>query len=548
MSSTAQSSSVEEVKTATISVEKVRELIEDKLNKDLDAHTDALTEKELVKTYRRYKQQLSMKDRKVTEYTVDEHGNKVKKMKTVPVLDKDGNQVFVTRVDKNDPKKKKIQVAATKEVVVSHPMTPEEVEEREKFLAENRAAYKTITKECAAYNEHRTSLSKRGVKYFNEFLKNTAVNLLIKAGEYVDEANLAAVATSGARLPEKPKITMADLASCDYMNVSGIKVFITPSFGQAVRDALKAKEEELSELVAKKIKKSLKSEGYVKNDTIKRQEAAKRKKEKAEKERADLAKYAGKTYEEVLALKEQEKKQKAEERKASKKKDEEKTKKSSPKYIFANAIKRAFKDATKTAEGKSRYSVASPVLAFFENACLIACDEIANAAHFFCRREKVTIYNTDEMIHHIGILHGGSISVNAEFSSYLKTVPKADELERLRKENKERRDAGEVVANINKSTLPTEEVVAVKAVFKYSGEGAEFYTDIMAQDELYKQERKAAAKAKKGLQEEEQQQSTPKEEPQEEPKKKPKKKKVQVIQEESDDEEEEVQQVITKKK
>lgn len=485
MSASTEHTATEEIKTATISIEKVRDLIEGTLNKDLDAKTDALNAHSLVKTYRKY--QLQLAKGKITE--LDANGEKV--TKTVPVLDKEGNQVFVSRLDKTDPKKKKkVSIPATKEVVVSHEITDEEIAERKEFMEANKAQYKTITRECSAFNEHRTSVSKRGVGYFNEFLKSTAVNLLIKAGEYVDDANLKAMSESGARVSEKPKISMSDLAACDYMEVAGIKVFITPAFGKAIAASLLSRDESLSEAIAKKIKKNLKAEGFVKNDSLKRQEAAKKKKEKAEKERRDLNKYAGKTYEEVLALKEQEKKEKALARKKEKKSDE--VVKKAPKYIFANAIKRAFKDATKTLEGKSRYSISSKVLAFFEESCHAACIEVANAAHFYCRREDTTVYNTDEMIHHIGILHGGSINVSVEFSSYLKTVPKADVLDRLRAENKSKRESGEVVANIDKSKLPTEDVVAVRATFRYSGDGAECFNELMAKDELYRRERKAS--------------------------------------------------------
>lgn len=548
MSASTEHSTVEEIKTANISVEKVRDLIEGTLNKDLDNKTVALNSHALVKTYRKY--QLQLAKGKITELDAD--GEKV--TKTVPVLDKDGNQVFVSRLDKTDPKKKKkVSTPATKEVVVSHEITEDEIAERKEFMAANKAQYKTITRECSAFNEHRTSVSKRGVGYFNEFLKSTAVNLLIKAGEYVDEANLRAMSESGARVAEKPKISMSDLASCDYMSVAGVKVFITPAFGKAISAALLSRDESLSEAIAKKIKKNLKAEGFVKNDTLKRQEAAKKKKEKAEKERKELAKFAGKTYEEVLALKEQEKKEKALSRKKEKKAED--TVKKAPKYIFANAIKRAFKDATKTVEDKSRYSISSKVLAFFEESCHAACIEVANAAHFYCKREETTVYNTDEMIHHIGILHGGSINVSAEFSSYLKAVPKADVLDKLREENKLKRLNGEVVANIDKSKLPTEDVVAVNAVFKYTGEGAACFNDLMAKDALYKAERKSANDAARRKKEEKKtgviSATVPVEEDDEDDEPAPvpvkkvvKKKKVPVVQEDDSDDDE---QVLVKK-
>ncbi len=547
MSASTEHTTVEEIKTANISVEKVRDLIEGTLNKDLDVKTDALNANALVKTYRKYQFQLAKG--KITELDAD--GEKL--TKTVPVLDKEGNQVFISRVDKTDPKKKKrVSVPATKEVTVSHDITDAEVTERKEFMATNKAQYKTITRECSAFNEHRTSVSKRGVGYFNEFLKSTAVNLLIKAGEYVDDANLKAMSESGARVAEKPKIGMSDLASCDYMDVAGIKVFITPAFGKAIAEALVSRDESLSEAIAKKIKKNLKAEGFVKNDSLKRQEAAKKKKEKADKERKELAKYAGKTYEEVLALKEQEKKDKALARKSSKKTEE--VVKKAPKYVFANAIKRAFKDATKTLEGKSRYSVSSKVLAFFEESCHAACIEVANAAHFYCKREDTTVYNTDEMIHHIGILHGGSINVSVEFSSYIKAVPKAEVLEQLRADNKVKRQNGEVVANIDKSKLPTEDVIAVRADFKYTGDGAEYFNELIAKDDEYKRERKLAIDSAKRKKEEKKTISrvepsvaeVSSDEEEEVPvpvKKVTKKKKVQVVQEDDSDDE----QVLVKK-
>lgn len=474
-------------------------MIETILNKDLDAKIDAINSDKIVKEYRKRRFQLAKK--RITE--VDGAGNKI--TQTVDVFDKDGNQVFVTRIDKNDPKKKKVSVAAKKTLVVSHEMTDAEREEIEAYLATNKAHYKTLTKEASAYGEHRTAVSKRGVGYFNEFLKNTAVSLLTKAGEYVDEKNTATAAKTGARIPEKPKISMTDLAVCDYMSVPGIKVFITPAFGAAISKALLEREAEKEEAISKEVKKELKLSGYVKNDTLKRQEAARKKKEKSEKERSDLAKFAGKTYEEILAMKEQEKKEKAAARKKVKTPEEEaaakeEKKKNKPKFIFSNAIKRAFKESTQNEDGKSRYSIASSVLVFFEEACKAACVEVANAAHFYCKREDTTVYNTDEMIHHIGILHGGSISVSTEFSSRLKSIPSADAVEELRKANKARRDAGEVVANISKETLaalPTEEVVHVDATFRYLGEGATFFIELMAQDDKFKAERKAENDRKK---------------------------------------------------
>lgn len=498
---------IEEVKSIVISAEKVKDMIENILNKDLDDKIQSLNADEVVKTYRRYRLQLS----KGVVTDLDADGKKVTQV--VDVLDKDGNQVFITRIDKTDPsKKKKVQVPATKTLVVSHDITEAEKEERLAFFETHKAHYKTVTKEISAYNEHRTSVSKRGVGYFNEFLKSTAVNLLVKAGQYVDEQNTAAVAKTGARLPEKPKIRMTDLAVCDYMSVPGIKVFITPTFGAALAKALLDREEEKQEALTKEIKKQLKLEGYVKNDTLKRQEAARKKKEKSEKERADLAKFAGKTYEEILAIKEQEKKAKAAARKKVKTPEDEaaaekkkKEKKEGPKVVFANAIKRAFKEQTKNDDGKSRYRVSSAVLAFFEEACKAACIEVANAAHFYCKREDTTVYNTDEMIHHIGILHGGSISVSTEFSSKIKTVPQAEALEELRESNRARRKAGEVVANIDKQTLeslPTEDVVHVDATVRYSGEGAEYFIELMDKDNKYKEERKRLNEEKKKKREE----------------------------------------------
>jgi len=505
MPATVNQQATEEVKSITVSSEKVKDMIETILNKDLDAKIDLLNADEVVKNYRRYRLQLAKQE--VTE--TDGEGKKI--TREVDVFDEEGKQVFVTRLDKDDPKKKKkISVPAKKTLVVKHKMTDEEKEERLTYLENHKAHYKTVTKEAGAYNEHRTSVSKRGVGYFNEFLKSTAVSLLVKAGQFVDEKNTATTAKTGARLPEKPKITMTDLAVCDYMSVPGIKVFITPTFGSSLSKALEERDVERQEAIAKEIKKNLKLQGYVKNDTLKRQEAAKKKKEKSEKERADLAKFAGKTYEEILAIKEQEKKEKAAARKkartpeeeAAAKKDKEDKKKNEPKVIFANAIKRAFKEETKKEDGKSRYSVSSTVLEFFEEACKAACIEVANAAHFYCKREDTTVYNTDEMIHHIGILHGGSISVSTEFSSRLKSVPSADAVEELRAANKKRRDNGEVVANIDKdvlATLPTEDVVHVDAVFRYGGEGAEYFIELMAKDDLFKANRKKENDEKKRL-------------------------------------------------
>lgn len=567
MPATVNQQATEEVKSITVSSEKVKDMIETILNKDLDAKIDLLNADEVVKNYRRYRLQIAKNE--VTE--TDSEGKKI--TREVDVFDEDGKQVFVTRLDKDDPKKKKkISVPAKKTLVVKHAMTDEEKEERLAYLENHKSHYKTVTKEAGAYNEHRTSVSKRGVGYFNEFLKSTAVSLLIKAGQYVDEKNTAATAKTGARIPEKPKITMTDLAVCDYMSVPGIKVFITPTFGSSLAKALEERDVERQEAIAKEIKKNLKLQGYVKNDTLKRQEAAKKKKEKSEKERADLAKFAGKTYEEILAIKEQEKKEKAAARKkvktpeeeAAAKKEKEEKKKNEPKVIFANAIKRAFKEETKKDDGKSRYSVSSSVLDFFEEACKAACIEVANAAHFYCKREDTTVYNTDEMIHHIGILHGGSISVSTEFSSRLKSVPSADAVEELRAANKKRREAGEVVANIDKNvlaTLPTEDVVHVDAVFRYSGEGAEYFIELMAKDDQFKAERKKENEKKKSLKEAKKNGESPvvvepkaseDDEEDEEyvppPKKTlPKKKKaVEVVEEEDDDEEE--QQVVKPKK
>lgn len=445
---------------SAVSYNKVNEIFDNKVNKDVDLALESLSAK--LKTYRTYKWQLDNK--RVTD--LDETGKPLTTQ--VPVVGEDGQEKKVLVVHPDDVNKKKslqrkIEVTQMKTVVVGHAISDEEINTRKKYMTEFEPKKIDTDKKIRAYNAHKIRLSDDAVKLFNKCLTRISIAYLARAGLQARKLN-----NEAKKLAKKTKITMMHMVSCKPEELAGFNLFSGKSFFAALREFNAEEIQAMKETVAKETKKELKKLGYSKNSNTKALELQEKRIKEEEEEREKIEKYKGLDYAQILELERKEK----ESKKESKKEKKEKKKQESAKFVFANVIKTLYKRSQ--AYHDNPCAISMEVLKFLEEQCLNAVDKLAAYASTVVPSDETKTIDVFNVVSFFSSYIVDVFEVS-KLLSLKETTTTKYALERAREENAKRKENGLPALEINEKDLEEEDDYFVEVSSKVAGSFGAFF-------------------------------------------------------------------------
>lgn len=471
------------IESTIISTESVKSYLSNLVNSDVTRQVSDLNAQ--CKDYRTFKYQL--KEGIVQD--VDEDG-KVKKV-AVEVLDENGEKMY---------KKSNKKEAITRDVSVTHPMTDDERKFREQYIKDFETTFKDLKKRIRSFNEHKIKFPKMTVKVLNSKIQEIAVNYLICGYNHAKNVHLTMKASkeTSKNASKKPKIKLSHMVSCDYNSVSGIKIFMGKSFSDALRSTFDKTLQIATTQARAEAVKEIKEEGYVEGKELKERKAAVRQLEKKRREEEELELYGNLTLKEIKARKEELKKSPKKEKKETKTEEKEET---SKKYIFANAIKRTFKEHDQIKSLTKTFSVSSEVMNFIEQQCIEFLNHVASYAYAVCRYNKTKTFRVEDLAAFLIGLTSNSISVSSQFTSETRMVPSEDEYKKVLERNKEEaKKKGTEPEKVDRDSLPKEVGYVANATNSYSGAFADsfsYFNNVLESIEEKREKDKLERDAKK---------------------------------------------------
>jgi len=508
----------------SISVSRVKDLLSNLVNSDVNTQLSTLGEK--LKKYHQYVIQLRNKNVAV----LGEDGKPV--CDEIPVLDENGVQVVKMVRDKED-KKKKHEVLVTKKKVRHVALTEDELQERREYVENfKQNKLRDLNKKVSAFKAHKVKFSRDAIELLVTFIEKSSVAWLNLAADY---------ALLGSKdLKEKIKIRLLHLLKSNFTSLAGIKAYFGKSFFEIMSVV---HEEEMSDAVKtaeKTEKKRLKESGYTKGTAAREKAAKQRKNEALKKIQEEAERFKGLSNEEIARIKTEEllngsslkkKKTPKEEAKAS---DEDKEK-----IIFANAIKKNFK----LARG-NKYSIATEVMQFFENASLEFLNNVAGAALTELEVNETRTFDADHMQVFLVGLASNDITVSRKLALKDIEVPSEEALKEKRAERKLLLEAKKYAAPIDVESLPKETSYEAISETTFGGAFASAFSCLESTKNVLEEEARKKSEERK---QKEGQKKQVEEEPKHKEVKKASKKAVKPVESDSDsDEEEQPVQVVKK--
>jgi len=471
-----------------ISSARVKEILGANINKDVNEQIDLLNDK--MKQYRQFSMQL--RTGKEAVYTADKDGKRVKVLDEVPVLDSNGVQKMKTVTNKETGVKS--TVPETRSKVRQEELTAKVREEKQKYVDEFRATkFDALSRKISAYKQHKVRFSKNAIKLLITFVEKMSLAWLNLAADQALKISLEQKKDIGKKL----KIRLLHLLKCEYLTLPGIKAF----FGKAFFEALGAVHAEevvsATKTGAADEKSRLKKEGYTKSSAAREKVAQQKKQAELEKIREEAEKYKGLTYEEVCRMKEREVLSESQKKKKSSEAEAEKPEKVKEDLVFANAIKRKFKEET-----NGSYSVSSEVSKFFERSILEFMSHVSGAALADLEANDNKTYDVEEMLVFLVGISSSSLNVVRKFTLNEIEIVDEEALEQAREERKAKLEQGIYEKPIDKSTLPKSEGFEAIPETTYDGSFAAAYSclhtvvESLEEDSKKSQEKKKAAAKK----------------------------------------------------
>lgn len=519
------------VENTTISTERVKQYLNSLVNSDIIAEVSKLNES--CKDYRLFKYQL----KHGVVHDLDEDKNRIKI--AVEKLDENGEKIYKTK----GSGKKATEVPVIGEKVSTHEMTAEERKFREEYINSFESTFVDIKKKIKSYNEHKIKFPKLTIKVLNSKMQEIAVNYLIAGYNHAKNVHLTMKASkeTAKKVSSKPKIKLSHMVSCDYNAVSGIKMFLGKAFSEAQKKTFDETLQIATAQARTEAIEKLKEEGYVEGKELKERKAAIRQLEKKKKEEEELKLYGNMTLKEIKAAKEELKKA----TKADKKEVKNTEKKSiAEKYMFANAIKRSFKEHDEIKGHTKLFSVSFEVMDFIEQQCVEFLHHIASYAVAVCKFNNTKTFRLEDLAAFMIGHSSNHVSISSTFTLENVMVPSESAYEKALAENKAYAEKHKTEpAKVDRNKLPKESAYAANATFNYSGAFSSLYTqyseiiaEVERQRKKAKEERDAKEKSKSVTQVEEEEKTN----------KEKVTKKVLPVEDSDSEEEEEAPQVVKK--